>query len=146
MPQSFPLILLTFIAAAQALAPVLVELNKTHATNALWPAHARFHLVWQVFSHVLSSALVITLLWWSDSCTPERFHMAALILAAPMRAFLVAVIARRLYRGALHDANGVMPLPLKIAGKRFQLEMNLVLVLVGTSLLLMAVYSFDMKR
>lgn len=69
-----------------------------------------------------------------------------LILAAPMFAFLIALITRRFFGGALHDANGVVPLTVKIAGRRFPLEMNLLLVLIGICLLLCAVYSFNTQR
>jgi len=134
------------IAAAQALAPVLVELNKTHATNARWPGHARFHLVWQVSSHVLYSSLILTLLWWSEPSPPERFYLAVAMTGGPIVAFLVALVSRSIYGGTLHDPNGVRPFILRFGERRVALEVNLVLVVVGVILLLSAVHSFSGLR
>lgn len=135
--------MLTFIAIGQILAPIAVEFNKTHATNPLWPGHARFHLVWQVLSHALSSLLAIGLLWWISPCPPERFYIAALLLGAPLFSFLIAVVVRHIYQGTLHDANGVRPWPLSLGGNRtLYLEMNLVLVVGGILLLSVALYRF----
>jgi len=141
--QTPPRVLVSVIAAAQALAPVLVELNKTHATNPNWPGHARFHLVWQVGSHVLYSSLILTLLWWSNPCPPERFYFAVALIGGPLLAFLVALASRRLYGGTLHDPNGVLPFILQLGERKVVLEMNFILVVIGVVLLLSAVYSFS---
>jgi len=135
-------VLVSVVAAAQALAPALVELNKTHATNPLWTGHARFHLVWQVLSHTLYSGLVLTLVWWSSPCPPERFYLAVALEAGPLLAFLVAMASRHLYGGTLHDPNGVRPFIFRLGERRVELEMNLVLVVVGVGLLFSAVDSF----
>jgi hypothetical protein len=44
----FARILLTVVTAGYAVAPLIADLNSTHATNPLWTPHARFHVVWQV--------------------------------------------------------------------------------------------------
>lgn len=78
-----------------------------------------------------------------NPCPPARFYMAALLLGAPLFAFLFAVLGRRFYQGTLHDTNGVRPWPLPIGGNRtLHLEMNLVLVLAGLALLSAALYRF----
>ena len=144
--QTPPRVLVSLIAAGYAVAPALVELNKTHATNPRWPGHARFHLVWQVLSHVLYSGLVVTLLWWSNPCPPERFYLASALLAGPLLAFLIAVASRRFYGGTLHDPNGVRPLTIHLGSRTIALEMNLVLVTGGILLLFGALYSFSLRR
>jgi hypothetical protein len=42
-------ILLTVATLMYTIAPPIVDLGHTHATNPLWVSHARFHVVWQVF-------------------------------------------------------------------------------------------------
>lgn len=49
-------LLVAAIAAGQGILPVFIDLNRTHATNSLWPGHARFHLVQPV--HIRSSSAV----------------------------------------------------------------------------------------
>jgi hypothetical protein len=88
--------LLTAIAAGQGLAPLFIDLNRTHATNPLWPGHARFHFVWQTFTQTLIAAAGIAILWWPCRAISPRFYLAALLVSTPLAAFLGAMFTRKL--------------------------------------------------
>src|ERR1019366_5187054 len=66
---------LTAIAAGQGLAPLFIDLNRTHATRPQWTGHARFHVVWQTFTATLSAAVTLALIWWSGHAENQRFYL-----------------------------------------------------------------------
>ena len=134
--------ILTALAAGQGIAPLFIDLNRTHATNPLWPGHARFHVVWQTFTQTLASAVIVALLWWTGSGASSRFNLAALLTAVPLAGFLVALFARRLYAGALHDPNGIAPARIRTRGRIIEIDMNLALVVMAVVLLGFAVLIF----
>jgi len=111
--------------AVQAVATPAVDYNRTHASNPLWPGHARFHVVWQIVSQCFLAAFAGWLAWKRGSA---GFYSAAVILAIPLAGFLLATFMRRWYGGALHDANGILPLHLAMLGKRMDVDLSLVLV------------------
>ena len=57
-------ILFTLMTAGWAVATVIADFNKTHATNPKWTPHARFHVVWQISSYVGFGLLAFALIWW----------------------------------------------------------------------------------
>jgi hypothetical protein len=134
--------MLTALAAGQGLAPLFIDLNRTHATNPLWTGHARFHLVWQTFSSTLLNALAVFLVWFHGPTSSLRFDLAALLTAIPMISFLIAMFAQSLYGGALHDSNGIRPLPVHMGNKLFEVDMNAAVVLVAIAVLGCAVMIF----
>ena len=69
--------ILTAIAAGQGLAPLFIDLNRTHATNPLWPGHARFHVVWQTFTQTLIASRRNRPPLVAGSAMPQRFYLAA---------------------------------------------------------------------
>src|ERR1700676_5276992 len=97
--------IVTAIAAGQGILPVFIDLNRTHATNPLWPGHARFHLVQQVFTLLPAAGVEVGLLWYPGTAWRARFYLAALLTATSLAGFLVAVLVRPLYGGTLHDPN-----------------------------------------
>jgi hypothetical protein len=123
------------IAAGQGILPVFIDLNRTHATNPLWPGHARFHVVWQAFTGLPLAAVTVALLWWPGAALRERFYLAALLTATSLAGFLVATASRRLYRGALHDPNGIQPARLRVGSRLIAFDMNLAIVCVAALLL-----------
>ena len=135
-------LMLTAVASGQGVAPLFIDLNRTHATNPLWPGHARFHVVWQTFSLTLASAIEVALIWWPSPQSRAFFYLASLLTSAPMGGFLLALFTRSSYHGTLHDPNGIQPLCVHIAGRMREIDMNAVLVIVGTTVLICAVAIF----
>jgi hypothetical protein len=135
-------IIVTAIAAGQGVAPVFLDLNRTHATNPLWTGHARLHLVWQVFTLLPAAAIEVGLLWWPGPTFHPRFYLAALLTATSLVGFLVAVLTRSLYDGTLHDPNGIRPMRVQIGSRVVVFDMNVPIVTVASVLLAGAVVLF----
>lgn len=134
--------MLTALAAGQGITPLFIDLNRTHATNPLWPGHARFHVVWQTFGLFFTGVLAVGLIWWPPAGSREHFCLAAVITAIPMVGFFVAALARKMYSGTFHDPNGIQPVRIRIGSKMRAFDMNAVLVIAGSVVLLSAVLMF----
>lgn len=132
-------VMLSGIAVTQALATLRIDLSRSHATNPLWPPHARFHLVWQAINVALLSLGEVALLWWPGPSVKARFYLVTGLIAMTLVAFWGALATMRLYAGALFDANGILPLRARVRRRTFQVEMNTVAVLCGSLMLLIAV-------
>ncbi|WP_348264350.1 hypothetical protein P8935_07395 [Telmatobacter sp. DSM 110680] len=135
-------LMLTAVAAGQGITPLFIDLNKTHATNPLWPGHARFHVVWQTFSANMACAIEVGLIWWPSPQSGALFYLAALFTSIPMCGFMLALVTLRTYKGTLHDANGIQPLRMHLAGKLREIDMNAVLVIIGVAVLMFATTIF----
>src|ERR1700759_2934737 len=109
--------IVTAVAGGQGIMPILIDLNRTHATNPLWTGHARFHLVQQGFQLLPAAAIEVALPWYPGASFHARFYLAALLTATPLAGFMVAAVARPLYGGTLHDPNGIQPLRLRIGSR-----------------------------
>jgi len=72
---------------------VVADFNRTHATNAAWTPHARFHVVWQVLSYLGFGLLALALIWWPGPLAVERLYFVALMGAIVYAAFFVSLIA-----------------------------------------------------
>jgi len=128
-------LMVSAIAGGQGVLPLFIDLNRTHATNPLWPGHARFHVVWQAFTGLPSSAIAIALIWWPGTALRERFYLAALLTATSLAGFLVAALSRPLFGGTFHDANGIQPVRLRFGSREIAVDMNLAIVCVAWVLL-----------
>lgn len=60
-------LLVSAVAVMIMIGPAVADFNATHATNPLWTPHARFHVVWQVFTNSTVAALSLYLLWVVDA-------------------------------------------------------------------------------
>lgn len=116
-------ILITLLAVMQAFGPMKADFNKTHATNPLWPAHARFHVVWQVLTQAGVSGFILLLLWAFPS-TVNNWIAAGLAFNWIITFFInLAVMGK--YEGALKDVNGIKPFKFNIGGKVREVDTNL---------------------
>ena len=122
-----PRILMTLTAIALAVGPAIADFNKTHATNPLWPPHARFHVVWQVITNSSLCLVMLYILW-----TPlvEEYNLllalAAIVQGAILVPVYVTIACMGLFDGALKDVNGIRPFKFNIGGKILELDTNVV--------------------
>jgi hypothetical protein len=134
--------MLTALAAGQGLTPLFIDLNRTHATNPLWPGHARFHVVWQTFQLTFAAVVEVALIWMSGPVPRQRFYLAAMLTSIPMISFAIAAFTRKMYSGTFHDANGIQPVRVRINGRVRELDMNATLVAIGAVVLIIAFLLF----
>jgi len=135
-------LMVAVLAAAQGVAGCGIDWNKTHATNPLWPGHARFHLVWQSLSTLFLAAVAVALVSRTGPALQLRFCVAAILTAIPLLAFTLALLTRGLYAGTLHDPNGIPPLRLRLFGQIRELDGNAIAVGAGWIVLLIAIALF----
>jgi hypothetical protein len=135
-------LMVTAVAAGQGITPLFIDLNRTHATNPLWTGHARFHVVEQSFVFLSVAIVEVAMLWAIAPGARLLFYLATLLTALPMFAFLVATSTRSVYGGTLHDPNGVQPVRMRIGDHIREVDMNIVLIIVGAVVLLIALLIF----
>lgn len=121
----FARIAVTLATLIIAGAPLMADLNKTHATNPAWTPHARFHVVWQVLSYGLLGAITLFLIWWRGPLAVERLYLACALLGAIIFGFFLAAAAVRRFGGAFYDANGYPPFATRqILGRKVEFDVN----------------------
>jgi hypothetical protein len=123
--------LLAIFSIVQGSATLAIDLRSTHATNPLWPGHARFHLVWQNAEILLLSFLTLGLVWSSKLDRDLGFYLASTLTAIPMLSFLGALAFRGAYSGTLSDPNGIPPLQIVLLRKVRRIDLNLAAVVAG---------------
>ena len=125
-------ILLTLTTAGWAVATVMADFNKTHATNPKWTGHARFHVVWQISSYVGFGLLALLLIWWPGPLALERLYLVAVMSAIVYAAFFVAVLAMPIYGGRAYDSNGYKPFlaPVPLIAKKWDVNITIFCVQV----------------
>lgn len=101
-------LLVAIPAVILAIVPLLADFNPTHAVNPLWPAHARLHAVWLVFTTSLISLLALLVLYRRGrEPTRERVYLAAALLGSVLGGFFLAGATQHLYGGSFTDPNGI---------------------------------------
>jgi hypothetical protein len=123
--------LLASLCFLQGLGTMAIDLGRTHATNPLWPGHARFHLVWQTAAFVWLALLEVVLVLAGGPYIDQRFYLTAILAGTPMLGFFTALIARRTYKGTLSDPNGMRPAIIKLRGSTLRIDLNLVAEFAG---------------
>lgn len=122
---------LALLCGAQGIATLAIDLNRTHATNPQWPGHARFHPVWRASSAALLAGLEMVLLFIRGPYDTARFNLAAAFASVPMVGFLLALVGRKLYRGALSNRNGIPPAKFRFSHRQLMVDLNLMAVTAG---------------
>ena len=102
-------VLFTLTTAGWAVATVIADFNKTHATNPKWTPHARFHVVWQISSYVGFGLLAFALIWWPGPLALERLYLVAAMGVIVYAAFFTALLTMPIYGGSAYDTNGYKP-------------------------------------
>lgn len=136
--QAFARFLLAVLCGLQGLATPTVSINRTHATNPLWPGHARFHLVWQTLNSVGLALIEIALIVAAAQMQLPHFYLAAILAGIPMLSFFLAFAARSLYRGALSDPYGIPTLAIMLRGSALRFDLSAATE-IGTLLSLAAI-------
>ncbi|MBY6348996.1 DUF6640 family protein [Rhodococcoides corynebacterioides] len=131
-------VLFTISILSFALVAAAADLNRTHATNPVWVPHARFHVVWQVATHIGAGLLALVVLWAPVASLPARFAIAGAIAGVVLVGFFVTAATMPLYGGELADSNGYRPLTLDIAGRTRTFDQNVLLFAGGVGFLLLA--------
>jgi hypothetical protein len=131
--------LLSLLCGIQGLATLLIDLNRTHATNPLWARHARFHVVWQTVDIALLSVVELVLVWVHGPYERQSFYLALILTGISPLAFLAALAGRKLFGGALSDPNGIAPARLTLFGKVMFVDLNLAAV-VGALITLAVIF------
>jgi hypothetical protein len=134
----FSRLMLSALAGAQGVAPLAIDLNRTHATHPLWPGHARFHVVWQSFAAFFVAIPEVALLWWPGAGLRFRFGVSAILIASSLLGFMAAAAGRRLYGGSFHDPAGIPPLRIR----SLEADGNALAVTAGSLVLVAALLLF----
>lgn len=116
-------LLVTLVAVATAIGPMFADFNKTHATNPLWPPHARFHVVWQVLCQAGVSVAILYILWIADF--DGHLLLAALINFNWGLTFFLTLFNMKRFEGSLADVNGIPPFKFNIGGQIRKVDTNL---------------------
>ncbi len=79
--------------------PVL-EINTSHVYNPSWPAHARFHEVWQLITNCGIGLLCLWLVWLKN-----KVQLASVLVVLVMGGVLVAYVIQDFYGGSILSGN-----------------------------------------
>lgn len=113
-------LLVSVVAVMIMIGPAVADFNATHATNPLWTPHARFHVVWQVFTNSTVAALSLYLLWGAG-----EFWLAALLNTVWFGAFFLTLAVMPRFEGALADVNGIKPFIWRFGERAVKVDTNL---------------------
>ena len=129
-----PRLIFSFIALMLMIGPAKADFNATHATNPLWPPHARFHVVWQVLYNSCISIVTLFLLWSPSPDYATHIYLAATLNFLWGANFYCTILAMPLFDGALRDVNGIEPFRFNVFGRVYEVDTN---VFGGTVLMIL---------
>jgi len=93
-------IFITFCVLIFGVVIPIFEVNDSHVFNASWPAHARFHEVWQLITNFGIGLLCLWLVWLND-----EVRLASVLVVLVMGGVLVAHAIQGFYGGSLLSGN-----------------------------------------
>ena len=93
-------ILITFCVVIFAVVIPILEVNASHVFNSSWPAHARYHEVWQLITNCGIGLLCLWLIWLSN-----KVQLASVLVVLVMGGVLVAHTIQGLYSGSILSGN-----------------------------------------
>jgi hypothetical protein len=125
-------ILISISIIIYAFVPIIADFNKTHATNPLWPAHARFHVVWQVMITFLLGIVCLYLLWFMQNHRIFRYNLVFAISLSVLLPFQINALIMKTYGGKLSDENGIKSI--------FKFDLNLIGFLIALVLLIIGYF------
>ncbi len=141
-PHFFARVVVTAAVVIITGAPLLADLNRTHASNPEWTPHARFHVVWQVLSYGLLGLVSLFLIWVDGPLDKERLYLACTLMGCVIVAFFTAAATVRRFDGAFYDRNGYPPFATRrILGRPVEFDVNATGFSVFALILLAAVGS-----
>ena len=100
MPSIFSKLLITLCVLVYVLLIPYLEWNDSHVFNPNWPPHARFHEVWQLFTHIVLGVFALYLAWWK-----RNIAYAAIICCCVMSGVIVANLTADTYAGSVLSGN-----------------------------------------
>ena len=124
-------VLLAIFCGLQGIATAAIDLGRTHARHPCWLGHARFHVTWQTANVLILSVFEIALTSRNGPLMNFRFNTAAALAGAPILGFFLALFARRLYGGTLSDPVGMPSWIVRVRGKPFHIDLNVVAEILG---------------
>lgn len=107
--QSLGLAIMSLAILMYGAIPLLADLNRTHATNPRWSAHARFHVVTQVFTTSSIAAVALWLLWSPNVDRDLGVCIASVLSFCVIGGFFASAALRSHYGGSLSDREGGIP-------------------------------------
>ncbi len=119
---------LSTLCGIQGIATIVLDLDRTHASNPEWARHARFHIVWQTLTITLLSMVELGLIWSGFVGQTSGFYLALLLAALSPIAFLVSLATRKLFGAALSDPNGIPPVRISFGKGEILVDMNIIAV------------------
>jgi hypothetical protein len=137
--QTVARILFTLTALGYGLGTIKADFNKTHATNAAWTPHARFHVVWQILSYSGIGLIALYLIWADGPMALQRLYLVAAFGVAIYGAFFAAAFARPIYKGTLYDQNGYLPFKPPLGPQHWRWDANVTVFTIMSAILAAAI-------
>ena len=95
-----PRILIALGVVIYAIVVPFLEINSSHVFNPLWPAHARFHEVWQLTTNICIGTIALWLAFGKNA-----IRTASTLNIAVMGSALAAHILEESYGGSIISGN-----------------------------------------
>ena len=93
-------ILITLCVIIFAVVIPILEVNASHVFNSSWPAHARFHEVWQLITNCGIGILCLWLAWLKN-----KVQLASILVTLVMGGVLIAHGLQDVYGGSILSGN-----------------------------------------